>query len=87
MRVAHLVHGLELPGRVDVQQREGRLGRIEGLGRQVQHHRAVLADRVEHHRAFALGDHLSHDVDALGFQTLQMGEHGFRKTSKAEAVT
>ena len=49
----------------------GRAG-IERLQRQVQHHRAVLADRVEHHRPLALGDDLAHDVDALGFEPLQV---------------
>ena len=35
-------------------------------------HRAVLADRVQHHRLLALGDHLAHDVDALGLEPLQV---------------
>ena len=38
--VAQLVHVAELPGRVDMEQREGRRRGIEGLARQVQHHRA-----------------------------------------------
>jgi hypothetical protein len=42
--------------------------------RQVQHHAAVLADGVEHHRVVGLGDHLAHDVDALGFEALQVGQ-------------
>jgi hypothetical protein len=74
--LAHLVHRPELPRRVDVQQREGRLGRVKGLLRQPQHHRRVLADGIEHHRPLALGDNLAEDLDALGFETLQMGEHG-----------
>ncbi len=45
---------------------------IERLHRQVQHHRAVLADRIEHHRLLALGDDLAHDVDALGLEPLQV---------------
>ena len=67
-------HFPELPGRVDMQEWEGRLGRVEGLHGQMQHHRAVLADRIEHHRLFALGDHLPHDVDGLGFEAGQMGQ-------------
>ena len=47
---------------------------IERLRRQVQHHGAVLADRIEHHRLVGLGHHFAHDVDALGLQTLQMRE-------------
>src|SRR5262249_15150236 len=40
----------------------------------VQHHRAVLADGVEHDRPLALSDDLAEDVDALGFELLQMGQ-------------
>ena len=32
----------------------------------------ILADRIEHHRALGLGDHLAHDVDALGLEPLEM---------------
>ena len=75
---AKLDHFAELPRRVDVEQREGRLRRMERLHGEVQHHRAVLADRVEHHRPLALGDGLAHDVDALGFEPLQVRQclHG-----------
>ena len=38
----------------------------------MQHHRAVLADRVEHHRILALGNDFAHDMDAFRFQALQM---------------
>ena len=82
-RVAERDHLAELPGRVDVQQRERRLGRIERLHRQVQQHRAVLADRIQHHRPFALGDHLAQDVDALGFEALQVRESNHCCQSKA----
>ncbi len=75
--VAEGVHVAELPARVDVHQREGRLGRVEGLHRQVQHHGAVLADRIQHDGLVGFGHHLAHDVDALGFEALQMGQgHG-----------
>ena len=49
--VAEGDHVAELPRRIDVQQREWRLGGEERLERQVQQDRGVLADRVEHHRA------------------------------------
>ena len=75
-RIAVLVHRLELPAGIDVQQWEGRPGRIERLHSQVQHHRAVFADRIEHHRVLALGDNLSHDVDAFGFQQVEMPQAG-----------
>ena len=70
--VAELDHLAELVGRVDVQQRERNRARIERLLRQPQQHRRVLADRVEHHRPLELGDHLAHDVDALGLERAQV---------------
>ncbi|MCY1437353.1 hypothetical protein D9M71_535110 [compost metagenome] len=73
--VAEGDHLAELPGGVHVQQGEGRLARGEGLHRQVQHDRAVLADGVEHHRVFTLGDHFADDLDAFGFQALQVSQH------------
>ena len=74
--VAELVHRLELPRRVDVEQRERRHRRIEGLGGEVQHAGAVLADRVEHHRLLGFRDGLSEDLDALGLQALEVGQSG-----------
>ncbi|MCY1431938.1 hypothetical protein D9M71_479170 [compost metagenome] len=68
-------HFAKLPGGVHVQQGEGRLARGEGLHRQVQHDRAVLADGVEHHRVFTLGHHFTDDLDAFRFQPLQMSQH------------
>ncbi len=47
---------------------------MEGLAREVQHARAVLADRIEHHRVPAFGDDLAHDLDALRFEPLQVGQ-------------
>jgi hypothetical protein len=72
--VAERDHLPELPRGVHMHEREGRLGRVERLHGQVHHDGAVLADRIEHHRVLALGDDLPHDVDALGFQALEMGE-------------
>jgi len=59
--------------------RSGKGGRagVEGLYRQPQHHRRILADGIEHHRAFALGGDLPQDVDALGFQPLEVRQHAF----------
>ena len=77
-RVAERDHVAELPGGIDVQQRERRLAGREGLQGQVQHHAAVLADRIEHHRPFELGGDLADDVDALGLEGLELGQgfHG-----------
>ena len=76
-RVAELDHLPEFPGRIDMQQRKRRLGGIERLHRQMQHHRRILADGIEHHRVGELGRHLAHDVDALGFQAPQMRYNSF----------
>ena len=70
--LAQFVHRLEFPERVDVQQGKRQRGRIERLERDVQHRGAVLADRIQHHGLVAFGDHLAHDLDAFGFQTLQV---------------
>ena len=72
--VAELDHLAELVGRVDVQQRERNRPGVERLLRQPQQHRRVLADRIEHHRPLELGDHLAHDVDALGLERPQVVE-------------
>jgi hypothetical protein len=72
--IAQLVHRLELPGRVDMQQRERRRRRIEGLARKVQHHRRILAHRVEHDRLLRFGHDLSQYVDAFRLQPFQMGQ-------------
>jgi hypothetical protein len=47
---------------------------VKGPPRQVQHHRRVLADRVEHDRVSALGGPLADDVDAFGLEPLKMGQ-------------
>ena len=72
--VAQRVHLAEFPRCIDVQQREGRGAREERLAREMQHHRAVLTDRIEHHGIVRLGHHLAHDVDRLGLEPLQVGE-------------
>ncbi len=77
--VAELDHLAELPGRVDVEQREGRLRRIEGFHRDMQHRHGVLADRKQHHRLFAFRDSLAHDVDALRLEPIEMAERTGRK--------
>ena len=70
--VAERDHLPELPGRVDVHQRERQLARVERLAGQVQEHRAVLADRVQHDRVVELGRHLADDVDALRLEALEL---------------
>ena len=64
--VAEGDHLPELPGRVHMQQREWRIGGIEGLHRQMQQHGGILADGIEDHRPLAGGRHLAKDMDAFG---------------------
>ena len=66
--VAERNHLLELPARVDVQQREGNASGEEGLAGQVQQHRGVLADGIHQDGLRELGRHLAEDVDAFGFE-------------------
>ena len=63
---------MEFPRGVDVHKRKRGLLRIKGLPRLVEHDGAVLPDGIQHHRLFALRRHLPDDVDALGFQMIQM---------------
>ena len=70
--VAEGDHLAELPGRVDMQQREGRPGRIEGLQREMKQDRGVLADRVEDDRFAEHRGRLAQGVDGFGFEVLQM---------------
>jgi len=70
--VAEGDHVPEFPGGVDMQHREWQLARVEGLARQMQQHRRVLADGVEQHGTLELGRHLTEDVDALGLELLQV---------------
>ena len=72
--VAERVHVAELPRRVHVEQRKRRRARIERLAREVEHHRAVLAHRVEHDRPLALRDGFAHDVDALRLERLEVAQ-------------
>ncbi len=70
--VAERDHLAEFPGGVDVQQREGRLRRIERLQREVQQNARILADRVHQHRVAKLGRDLAQDRDRLRLQPSQM---------------
>ncbi len=40
----------------------------------MQHHRRILADRIEHHRPLAFGDDLAQDVNALRLEPIEMAE-------------
>ena len=75
--VAEFQHLAEVPARGDLQQRKRWLGGRKGLARDMQHHRTVLAHGIQHHRSFTFRHHLAEDVNAFGFQPLQIiqGRH------------
>ena len=64
--IAEADHFLELPRRIDMEERERRLFRIKGLEGQVKHDRTVLADRIEHDRLFTFRGNFADDVNRLG---------------------
>ena len=70
--VAELDHRRELVTRIDVHQREGNGTRVECFLGEAQQTTAVFAYGPEHYRVLKLGDHLTHDVDGLGFEGLQV---------------
>ena len=82
--VAKLDHLPEVPGRVDVQEREGHRPGRERLAGHVQHAHRVFADRIEQHRIFEGGGDLADRVDRLGFEGVEIAErvgHGTERTA------
>src|SRR5262249_42492490 len=71
-------HVAKLPGGVDMQQRKRKFCWIERLQREMQHHAGVLADRIEHDRRPELRDHVAHDLDRFGFESLEMSRQHAR---------
>ena len=57
-----------------MQEGKRRLGRIEGLHRQMHQHGGILADRIEHDRLGESRRDLAEDVDRLGFEPVEMGQ-------------
>ena len=70
--VAESDHVPELPGGVDVQQREWRFARRKRLERQMEQDGRILADRVQQNGFAEFRRHLTNDVYALGLQAVQM---------------
>ena len=83
--VAKRDHLAELPGRVDMEERERRLGRIERLHGQMHEHGRILAHRIEHHRLGEGRRHLAENVDRLGFEPIEMGKFCQHFSSKRES--
>ena len=78
----------EIPPARDMKEGKGRGRRIKGLQRDVEHHRRILANRIEEHRTLCLGHNFAHDVDGFGFKPFEMGQFtrhdGFNWPSRAE---
>ena len=53
-------------------EREGQFLWIEGLAREVQHDRGIIADRIQHDGPLEFRGDLAHDVNALGFELHQV---------------
>jgi hypothetical protein len=70
--ITKLDHFGELVACIDVQERKRYLAGIEGLLRQPQHHRGVLADRIQHDRTREFGCGFPQDVDAFGLQGFEV---------------
>jgi hypothetical protein len=76
---AQLVHGAEFPSRIDMQQREWRRCWIKRLLCQPQHNRRILAHRIQHDGPVGLPHHFSKDMDAFGFEPVEVSEAGHIK--------
>ena len=72
--VAELEDLGEVVAGVDVHDREGELGRPEGLLREAQQHDGVLAAGEEQHGPLELGGHLAHDEDGLRLEGVQVAD-------------
>jgi hypothetical protein len=70
--IAVAKHLGEVLARVDVKDREGELLGGEGLQREVQQHRRVLAARKEQDRPLALGHDLAQDEDGVGLEQVEV---------------
>ncbi|CAB4373102.1 unannotated protein [freshwater metagenome] len=78
--IAELIHGPELPCRIDMEQLKRRQRRGKRFESKVQHHRTVFTDRIEHDRSFTFGNGFTKDLDALGLEALKMGKRRHSET-------
>ena len=72
--VAEGDHVPELPGRINMKEREGRLGRIKRLEREMDKNRRVLPDGIEHHRVIEFRHHLTDDVDRFSLKLFEVSK-------------
>src|SRR6187402_1157385 len=73
LAVAEGDHLAELPGGIDMEERERRLRRVERLHGEMHHDGGVLADRIEHDGMVELRHHLAHDLNAFRLELAQIG--------------
>jgi hypothetical protein len=72
--IAELGDTLKIMAGVDVQEWERQLLRPEGLQRQMQQNRAILAAREQESRVLALGGGLAQDENGLRFEAVKVEE-------------
>jgi len=70
--IPKLDHLAELPGGVDMENGERRLGRIEGLHRQMQQDGRIFPDGIKHHGPGKICRDFPHDMDRFSLQTLEV---------------
>src|SRR5215467_4190979 len=78
-RITKLNHFRELVTRIDMEQRKRNLAGIKSFLSQPQHHRRVLAYRIEHHGMRKLSHGLAKNIDTLSFERLQMVESSIER--------
>jgi hypothetical protein len=70
--IAESDHFTEFPGGINVQQGKRKGRGMKSLHGQVEQDGGILADRIKENRVLELGDDLTEDVEAFGFELLQM---------------
>jgi hypothetical protein len=68
--VTEFDHFPELVRRVDVQEQERDLTRVECFLGQTKHYGRILADRIQHHGPLELRSHLADDMDTFSLECL-----------------
>ena len=69
-----------------MQQWEWDLPWIKRLLRDAQHDRGILPDRIKHRRPLKFRDYFTEDVDALGFERLQVSQFFAHRATPAECA-
>src|SRR5579872_4952576 len=72
--IAERDHLFKFVGSIHVQQWKWDGAGVECLLRQANHYRRILTDGVEHYRPLKFGGNFTNNLDALGFQCLQVAD-------------